>query len=99
MRRTLGALLGASALVAAFAAPTLAAHGGEPEVVVMQHICNPDIQSEADFVAVENAGAGGAAGGEGTLPGLVATVLACPAVVMAGDTPTNGIGATPTEFD
>ena len=99
MRRTLAALLGASALVAAFAAPTLAAHGGEPEVVVMQHICNADIQSEADFVAVENEGAGGAEGGEGTLPGLVATVLACPAVVMAGDAPTDGIGAPPTAFD
>lgn len=99
MRRTITALLGVGALMGILAGPTFAAHGGEPEVVVMQHICNPDIQSEADFVAVENEGAGGAEGGEGTLPGLVATVLACPAVVMAGDTPSDGIGAPPTAFE
>ena len=99
MRRTFISLLGAGALLGVLAGPTSAAHGGEPEVVVMQHICNPDIQSEADFVAVENEGAGGAEGGEGTLPGLVATVLACPAVVMAGDTPSDGIGAPPTAFE
>ncbi len=92
-------MLSASALVALVAMPAAAAHGGETTVVVMQHICNPDIQSEADFVAVEDAGAGGQPGGEGTLPGLVATVLACPAVVLSTDTPTDGIGATPTDFD
>lgn len=99
MRRALFAMLSASALVALVAMPAAAAHGGEPTVVIMQHICNSDIQSEADFVAVEDAGAGGQPGGEGTLPGLVATVLACPAVVLSGDTPTDGIGATPTDFD
>ena len=99
MRRTITALVGAGALMGILAGPTFAAHGGEPEVVVMQHICNPEIQSEADFVAVENEGAGGAEGGEGTLPGLVATVLACPAVVMEGDTPTDGIAAPPTAFE
>ncbi len=99
MRRALFAMLSASALVALVAMPAAAAHGGEPTVVVMQHICNPDIQSEADFAAVEDAGAGGQPGGEGTLPGLVATVLACPAVVLSSDTPTDGIGATPTDFE
>lgn len=99
MRRALFAMLSASALVGLLAMPAAAAHGGDPTVVVMQHICNPDIQSEADFQAVEDAGAGGQPGGEGTLPGLVATVLACPAVVLSGDTPTDGIGADPTDFE
>ena len=99
MRRILTATFGAAAVAALVAMPAAAAHGGEPTVIVMQHICNADIQSEADFVAVENEGAGGEPGGEGTLPGLVATVLACPAVVQPGDTPTNGIAATPTSFD
>ena len=87
------------ALLALFAMPAAAAHGGEPTVVVMQHFCNPDIQSEEDFVAVENEGAGGEPGGEGTLPGLVATVLACPTVFLPDDTGTGGIAAEPTAFD
>lgn len=99
MRKTFTAVFAASAMVVALAGTTLGAHGGEPTLIVMQHICNPDIQSEADFVAVEDAGAGGQAGGEGTLPGLVGTVLACPTVVLSGDTPTDGIGATPTDFE
>ena len=99
MRRLLLSLVSASALVGLLAMPAAAAHGDEPTLVVMQHICNADIQSEADFVAVEDAGAGGEPGGDGTLPGLVATVLACPAVVLSGDTPTDGIAADPTDFD
>jgi hypothetical protein len=87
------------ALLAVFAMPAAAAHGGEPTIVVMQHLCNPDIQSEADFIAVENEGAGGEPGGEGTLPGLVATVLACPTVFLPSDTGTGGIAADPMEFD
>jgi hypothetical protein len=86
-------------MLALFAMPAAAAHGGEPTVVVMQHLCNPDIQSEDDFVAVENEGAGGEEGGEGTLPGLVGTVLACPTVFLPTDTGTGGIAADPTEFD
>lgn len=99
MRRTTISLFGAAALVAMIAMPAAAAHGDEPTVVVMQHQCNADIQSEADFVAVENEGAGGQAGGEGTLPGLVATVLACPVVFLPDDTGTGGIAAEPTEFE
>jgi hypothetical protein len=99
MRRTIISLFGAAALVGVIAFPAAAAHGDEPTVVVMQHLCNADIQSEADFVAVENAGAGGQAGGEGTLPGLVATVLACPTVFLPSDTGTGGIAADPTEFE
>lgn len=107
MRRIIS-LIGAGALVALIAMPAAAAHGertvqaahgAEPTIVVMQHLCGPDIQSEADFVAVENEGAGGEAGGEGTLPGLVATVLACPVVFLPTDTGTGGIAADPTEFE
>ena len=99
MRRILTATLAAAAVAALAAGPAAAAHGGEPTVIVMQHICKADIQTVEQFAAVENAGAGGEPGGEGTLPGLVATVLACPAVVQPGDMPTNGIAATPTNFE
>ena len=99
MRKLLISLTAATAMVAAFALPAFAAHGGDPEVVVMQHLCNADIQSEADFKAVEDKGAGGQAGGEGTLPGLVATVLACPTIVMDGQAATDGIGAGQKAFN
>ena len=99
MRRTFLSLLSGAALVALIAMPAAAAHGGEPTVVVMQHLCNEDIQSEADFAAVEAEGAGGQPGGEGTLPGLVATVLACPTVFLPSDTGTGGLAAEPTEFE
>lgn len=97
--RLIYSLIGTAALLVLTAMPALAAHGGEPTVVVMQHLCNPDIQSEADFVAVENEGAGGQPGGEGTLPGLVATVLACPTVFLPSDTGTGGIASNPTAFE
>lgn len=99
MYRVLVSMLSAGALIGLMAVPVSAAHGGEPTVVVMQHLCNPDIQTEADFVAVENEGAGGEPGGEGTLPGLVATVLACPTVFLPDDTGTGGIAADPTAFE
>ena len=88
-------LLGLAAL------PVAGAASDQPgKFVIMKHLCNEDIQSEADFVAVENAGAGGQAGGEGTLPGLVATVLACPTIVTTADAPTEGaIASEPTDFD
>ena len=107
MRRIIS-LIGAGALGALCAMPAAAthgdrtvtaAHGAEPTIVVMQHICGPDIQTEADFVAAEDAGAGGEPGGDGTLPGLVATVLACPTVFLPSDTGTGGIASDPTEFD
>lgn len=99
MRKLVLSVFTIGALLALFAMPVAAAHGGEPTVVVMQHLCNPDIQSEEDFVAVENEGAGGEPGGEGTLPGLVATVLACPTVFLPHDTGTGGIAADPTAFE
>jgi hypothetical protein len=99
VKRTFLSLFSAMALMAVLAVPVAAEHGGEPTVIVMQHLCNEDIQSVADFEAVEAEGAGGQEGGEGTLPGLVATVLACPAVVLSGDAPTEGsIAAEPQDF-
>ena len=65
---------------------------GEEEMVsvsIMKHLCD-DVTTVAEFEAVENAGAGGQAGGIGTVPGLVATVLACPTIVLTGDVPTSG---------
>jgi hypothetical protein len=98
MRKLFISLVAASAMVGTFVLPAFAAHGGDPEVVVMQHLCNADIQSEADFKAVEDKGAGGQPGGEGTLPGLVATVLACPTIVMNGQAATDGISGGQKDF-
>ena len=101
MRRLLGILVGTGMLLGLAAMPVAGAASDEPgKFIVMKHLCNADIQSEEDFIEVENAGAGGEAGGEGTLPGLVATVLACPAVVTTADAPTDGaIAAEPTDFE
>ena len=101
MRRLLTTLVATGMLLGLGVMPVAAAASDQPgTVIVMKHLCNADIQSEADFVAVEDAGAGGQPGGEGTLPGLVATVLACPAVVTTADAPTDGaIAATPTDFE
>ncbi len=101
MRRLLVTIIGAGMLLGLAVMPVAAAASDQPgTVVVMKHLCNADIQSEEDFVAVENAGAGGQAGGEGTLPGLVATVLACPTIVTTADAPTEGaIASDPADFD
>ena len=90
MRRLLPALITAGALVGLLAVPVSAQHGDEPEVYVMKHLCNPDIQSVEDFEAVEAAGVGGVSAEENPVAGLVATVLACPTIVHPGDTPTPG---------
>ena len=66
--------------------------GGEEETVsvsIMKHLCD-DVSSVAEFEAVESAGAGGQPGGIGTISALVATVLACPTIVLTGDVPTDG---------
>ena len=90
MRRLLTALITAGALVGLLALPVSAQHGDEPEVYVMKHLCNPEIQSVEDFEAVEAAGVGDVSAEENPVAGLVATVLACPTVVHPGDTPTPG---------
>ena len=67
-------------------------NGGEGDMVtvsIMKHLCN-DVSTVPEFEAVEDAGAGGQPGGDGTIPGLVATVLACPTIVLTGDVPTEG---------
>lgn len=67
-------------------------NGGEGDMVtvsIMKHLCN-DVSTVSEFEAVEDAGAGGQPGGDGTIPGLVATVLACPTIVLTGDVPTEG---------
>ena len=101
MRKLLVTLVSTGMLLGLAALPVAGAASDEPgTVVVMKHLCNADIQSEEDFVAVENAGAGGQPGGEGTLPGLVATVLACPTIVTTADAATEGaIAADPADFD
>jgi hypothetical protein len=65
--------------------------GGEEfvHVSIMKHLCG-DISSVDEFEAVEDAGVAGIPGGQGTLSGLAATVLACPAIVLTGDVPTSG---------
>ena len=101
MRRLLGIMVGTGMLLGLAVMPVAGAASDQPgKFIVMKHLCNADIQSEEDFVEVENAGAGGQAGGEGTLPGLVATVLACPTVVTTADAPTEGaIASEPTDFE
>ncbi len=101
MRRLLGILVGTGMLLGLAVMPVAGAASDEPgKFIVMKHLCNADIQSEEDFVAVENAGAGGQPGGDGTLPGLVATVLACPTIVTTADAPTEGaIASEPTDFE
>ena len=90
-------LLGLAIMPAAAAAP------GEPAMVmVMQHLCDEWIQSEADFQAVEAR----AETNEETpmeVPSLgstAETVLACPVVVQPGNTQTpDAIGAGEQAFD
>ncbi len=68
-------------------------------VSIMKHLCD-DVTTVAEFEAVENAGAGGEDGGFGTAPGLVATVIACPTIVLTGDVPTPGANTTgEVDFD
>ncbi|MBA4169898.1 MAG: hypothetical protein H0X68_05775, partial [Chloroflexi bacterium] len=75
------------------AAFVLCDEGEEPaetvQVSIMKHLCD-EVTTVAEFNAVENAGAGGQPGGFGTAPGLVATVLACPTIVLTGDVPKPG---------
>jgi len=90
-------LLGLAAL------PVAGAAAGEPAMVaVMKHLCDESIQSEADFMELEAK----AATNEETpmgIPSLGATaetVLACPVVVLTGDTQTpDAIGSGEQDFD
>jgi len=83
--------------------PVSGASAGEPAMVmVMKHLCDESIQSEADFMELEAK----AATNELTpmdipSPGATAeTVLACPVVVLTGDTQTpDAIGSGTQDFD
>jgi hypothetical protein len=90
-------LLGLAILPVAAAAP------GEPAMVgVMQHLCDESIQSEEDFKALEAKAATNEETPMGvpSLGSTAETVLACPAVVLTGDTQTpNAIGAGDADFD
>ena len=90
-------LLGLAIMPVAGAAP------GEPAMVmVMQHLCDEAIQSEADFQAVEAKAATNEETPMGvpSLGSTAETVLACPVVVLTGDTQTpNAIGAGTADFE
>ncbi|MDB4978452.1 MAG: hypothetical protein JWM56_638 [Candidatus Peribacteria bacterium] len=73
---------------------------GSTKVMVMTHVCNASIQSEADFQAVEAKANGN------PVDALVQTVLACPTVRNPGNEPVAGTAtgavagpATPFAFD
>ena len=102
MRRLLVTLVSTGMLLGLAALPVAGAAPGEPAtVMVMKHLCDESIQSEADFQALEAK----AATNEETpmgVPSLGATaetVLACPVVVLTGDTQTpDAIGAGEADF-
>lgn len=71
-------------------------------VMVMKHLCDPSIQSEADFVAVEERAATNPTTPMGvpSLGSTAETVLACPVIVQPGDSQTPGaIGSGSAAFD
>jgi len=71
-------------------------------VMVMKHLCDASIQSEADFVEVEERAATNPTTPMGipTLGSTAETVLACPVIVQTGDGQTPGaIGSGSRSFD
>lgn len=71
-------------------------------VMVMKHLCDPSIQSEADFKAVEARAATNPTTPMGvpSLGSTAETVLACPVIVQPGDGQTPGaIGSGSRTFD
>lgn len=103
MRRLFVTLVSTGMLLGLAALPVAGAAAGEPAtVMVMKHLCDESIQSEADFQALEAK----AATNEETpmgVPSLGATaetVLACPVVVQPGDGQTpDAIGGGEQDFD
>ena len=84
------------------AAPPPPAPGTTGTVMVMKHLCDPSIQSEADFQAVEARAATNPTTPMGvpTLGSTAETVLACPVIVRTGDSQTPGaIGAGSAHFN
>ena len=103
MRRLLVTLVSTGMLLGLAVLPVAGAAPGEPAMVgVMKHLCDESIQSEADFMELEAK----AATNEETpmgIPSLGATaetVLACPTVVLTGQTQTpDAIGGGEQDFD
>ena len=103
MRRLLITFISTGALLALTVVPALGAAAGEPAMVmVMKHLCDESIQSEADFMELEAKAATNVLTPMG-IPSLGATaetVLACPVVVLTGDTQTpDAIGSGEQDFD
>ena len=92
MRKALVSLVATAGMLALFTGSAAAAEGDEITVSVMSHYCSPDIQSEADFKAVEAKGQGN------PVAALAQTVLACPTGVNPGDASTNGVKTGPKDF-
>jgi len=71
-------------------------------LMIMKHLCNPSIQSEADFQAVEARAATNPTTPMGvpSFGSTAETVLACPTIVQPGDGQTPGaIGSGSRAFD
>ncbi|MBA2265116.1 MAG: hypothetical protein H0W17_01880 [Chloroflexi bacterium] len=103
MRRILVTLVSTGMLLGLAALPVAAASAGEPAMVmVMKHLCDESIQSEADFVEVEERAATNPTTPMGipTRGSTAETVLACPVIVQTGDGQTPGaIGSGSRSFD
>ncbi len=94
MRKISALILTGLAALAFTAAPAAAAQGDPVTIMVMKHACEPSVQSEADFKAVE------AKGGGNPVFALANTVLACPTIANPGDTQSAGaVAGKPTSFD
>ena len=103
MRRILVTLVSTGMLLGLAALPVAGAAAGEPAMVgVMKHLCPESIQSEADFMELEAKAATNELTPMGipTLGSTAETVLACPVIVLTGDTQTpDAIGAGEADFD
>ena len=103
MRKLLVTLVGTGMLLGLAVLPAAGAAPGEPAMVgVMKHLCDESIQSEADFQAVEAKAATNEETPMGvpSLGSTAETVLACPVVVLTGDSQTpDAIGAGQADFD
>lgn len=92
MKRVISAFIATAFVLLSVVAPVGAA-GGERTVtiMVMKHLCNPDVKNRADFHAIIDGAASPAAA-------LAATVLACPTVVNPGDDTSNGVKSDAAAF-
>ena len=103
MRRILVTLVSTGMLLGLAALPVAGAAAGEPAtVMVMKHLCDESIQSEADFMEVEAKAATNEETPMGvpSLGSTAETVLACPVVVLTGDSQTpDAIGSGEQDFD